>query len=421
MKVGIIGSGGREHAICKALNISNKVEQIYCFPGNAGTAEIAENVSLDSENFDELKSFIIEKKIDLVIVGPEKPLVDGIVDFLERNNIKVFGPNKVASQLEGSKIFTKNLCKKYAIPTANFGIFGNIENATQFIQKSSYPLVIKADGLASGKGVYICDNKDEAKIALKEIFDGKFGKANNLLIEEFLEGEEMSYFIVTDGITIKKFDTAQDHKRVFEGDKGKNTGGMGAYSPSRLINEKLDEKIMSKIIRPTMIALKEIGTKYKGFLYVGLMIKNNEPYLIEYNVRMGDPECQTILPKLKSDLLEIFLSCCNEQLSKTEIKWHDKKSLCIVLCSKGYPDNFRKNVSIKNLDKIKINENENFYHAGTNITEGEVYATGGRVLNFVCLSKNLLEARVKVIKSIISLNWSGGFYRKDIGYKVIDE
>ncbi len=421
MKVGIIGSGGREHAICKALDISSKVEQIYCFPGNAGTDEIAKNVSINSENFDELKNFIIKKKIDLIIVGPEKPLVGGIVDFLEKNNIKVFGPNKVASQLEGSKIFTKNLCKKYDIPTANFGIFQNIETATQFVQKSNYPLVIKADGLASGKGVYICDNKDEANIALKEIFDGKFGKANNLLVEEFLEGEEMSYFIVTDGITIKKFDTAQDHKRVFEGDKGKNTGGMGAYSPSRLINDELDKKIMSKIIRPTMKALREIGTNYKGFLYVGLMIKNNEPYLIEYNVRMGDPECQTILPKLKSDLLEIFLSCCNEKLKETEIKWHDEKSLCIVLCSKGYPDDYKKNVLLENLNKIKVGENENFYHAGTNITNGEVYATGGRVLNFVCLSKNLSEARAKVIKSIISLNWNGGFYRKDIGYKVIDE
>jgi phosphoribosylamine--glycine ligase len=237
MKVGIIGSGGREHAICHSLSTSKRVEQIYCFPGNAGTAIIAKNISLNLENFNDLKEFIILNKIDLIIVGPEKPLVDGIVDFLETHNIKVFGPNKLASQLEGSKIFTKNLCAKHNIPTAKFGIFKNINDARQFIAKINYPLVIKADGLASGKGVYICENNKDAELAIKEIFAGKFGKAENLLIEEFLKGEEMSYFIISDGKTIKKFDTAQDHKRVLEGDKGKNTGGMGAYSPSRLITK----------------------------------------------------------------------------------------------------------------------------------------------------------------------------------------
>jgi len=421
MKVGIIGSGGREHAICHTLNITKKIDQIYCFPGNAGTAEIAKNISINLENFNELKDFIILKKIDLIIVGPEKPLVDGIVDFLERYNIKVFGPNKIASQLEGSKIFTKKLCERYNIPTAKFGIFNDIDSATEFIKNAKYPLVIKADGLASGKGVYICENNKDAGLAIREIFDGKFGVANNLLIEEFLKGEEMSYFIITDGKTIKKFDTAQDHKRVLEGDNGKNTGGMGAYSPSRLINEELDKKIISKIINPTIKGLKKIGTDYKGFLYAGLMIVDNEPYLIEYNVRMGDPECQTILPKLKSDLLEIILSCCNEKLSETEIKWHDKKSLCIVLCSKGYPDEFKKNVLIKDLNKIIIDKYEYCYHAGTAIIEQKIYATGGRVLNFVCLSQNFLEARTKVINSINSLNWNGGFYRKDIGYKVISK
>jgi len=421
MKVGIIGSGGREHAICHALNNTKKIKQIYCFPGNAGTAEIADNISLNLENFDELKDFVVSNKIDLIIVGPEKPLVDGIVDYLESYNIKVFGPNKLASQLEGSKIFTKNLCKKYEIPTAKFGIFHNIDDATLFIKKTKYPVVIKADGLASGKGVYICEDSKDSELAIKEIFDGKFGKAENLLIEEFLRGEEMSYFIISDGKTIKRFDTAQDHKRVLEGDKGKNTGGMGAYSPSRLINEELDNKIISRIIEPTIKGLKEIGINYKGFLYAGLMIVNNEPYLIEYNVRMGDPECQTILPKLKSDLLEIFLSCCDKKLNETEIKWHDKKCLCVVLCSKGYPDKFKKNVLIKNLNKIKFNDSEYCYHAGTNITKDLIYATGGRVLNFVCLSDNFLEARTKIINSINSLNWDAGFYRKDIGYKVIDK
>ena len=421
MKVGIIGSGGREHAICHQLNSSKKIKNIYCFPGNAGTAKIAENISLDLRNFDEIRDFIKQKNIDLIIIGPEQPLVDGMVDYLETHNIMVFGPNKIASQLEGSKIFTKNLCKKYNIPTAKFGIFQNISAANQFIEKTKYPLVIKADGLASGKGVYICEIADEAKLAIAEIFNGKFGKAENILIEEFLNGEEMSYFIITDGKTIKRFGTAQDHKRVGEGDIGKNTGGMGAYSPSRLINEELDKKILSKIIEPTIKGLKELGTNYKGFLYAGLMILENEPYLIEYNVRMGDPECQTILPKLKTDLLEIFLSVCNEKLCDIEIIWHNKKSLSIVLCSKGYPDEFKKDILIKNLNKAKLDKNEYCYHAGTTIVNEQIYATGGRVLNFVCVSENFLEARKKIINSIDSLSWDGGFYRKDIGYKVIDE
>ena len=421
MKVGIIGSGGREHAICHKLSSIKKVKQLYCFPGNAGTSKIAQNISINLNNFDELKNFIKLNKINLMIIGPEKPLVDGIVDFLEEQNIKVFGPNKVASQLEGSKIFTKNLCKKYNIPTANFGIFQNINDAKQFLKKTKYPIVIKADGLASGKGVYICDKPEEAKIAINEIFEGKFGIANNLLIEEFLKGEEMSYFIISDGKTVKKFGTAQDHKRVSEGDVGKNTGGMGAYSPSRLINEELDKKILSKIIEPTIQGLKEIGTSYKGFLYAGLMIVEGEPYLIEYNVRMGDPECQTILPKLKSDLLEIFLSCCNEKLNETKIVWHNKKSLCIVICSKGYPDKFNKNVLIENLSKIKLSTNEYCYHAGTELIDKKIYAIGGRVLNFVCLSENFALSRTQIIDSIKSLNWNGGFYRKDIAYKVINE
>ena len=421
MKVGIIGSGGREHAICESLSKSGKVEEIYCFPGNAGTAKIAKNIVIDLENFVNLKEFVFLKKIDLIIIGPEKPLVNGIVDFLEKNKIKVFGPNQIAAQLEGSKIFTKNLCKKYNIPTAEFGVFSNKENSIAFIENSNYPLVIKADGLASGKGVYICEKIEEAKEAINEIFEGKFGEAKNLLIEEFLDGEEMSYFIISDGKTIKSFGTAQDHKRVLEGDLGKNTGGMGAYSPSRLINNELEQKILDKVITPTLKGLKNLGTSYKGFLYAGLMIINNEPYLIEYNVRMGDPECQTILPKLDSDLLDILMSCCNGTLNETQINWHNKKSLCVVLCSKGYPDKFKKNLLIKNLDKIKYDENEYCYHAGTKIIKNEIYSEGGRVLNFVCVSDSFSESRNKIFQSISSLNWNNGFFRKDIGYKVIDE
>ena len=421
MKVGIIGSGGREHAICHALSASNKINEIYCFPGNAGTSQIANNINLNLKDFNELKNFILSKKINLIIVGPEKPLVEGIVDFLEQYNIKVFGPNKIASQLEGSKIFTKNICEKYNIPTAKFGIFKNINDANKFLEKKNYPLVVKADGLASGKGVYICANEYDAQVAINEIFEGKFGKAENLLIEEFLEGEEMSYFIITDGKTIKNFGTAQDHKRVLEGDLGKNTGGMGAYSPSRMISNQLEEKILKKIIQPTIQSLQEIGVNYKGFLYAGLMIIKNEPYLIEYNVRMGDPECQTILPKLDSDLIDIILACCDEKLNEIEIKWHNKKSICIVLCSNGYPNDFKKNVLIEGLSKIKLNDNEYCYHAGTIKNKDEVYATGGRVLNFVCLSEDFSKARMRIINLINSLNWNGGFFRKDIAYKVIDK
>jgi len=420
MKVGIIGSGGREHAICHSLRKSKKINKIYCFPGNAGTAEIAENIDLNLENFDELKRFIIKSSIDLIVVGPEKPLVDGIVDFLEKNQIKVFGPNKFCSQLEGSKIFTKKLCEKYNIPTAKFGIFTNFKDAQKFLEKIEYPTVVKADNLASGKGVYICSNIFEASNAIKEIFDGKFGLAEKVLIEEFLKGEEMSYFIITDGKTISKFGTAQDHKRVLEGDLGKNTGGMGAYSPSRLFNKELDEKIMNKIINPTIKGIEDYGSKYKGFLYAGLMIVKGEPYLIEYNVRMGDPECQTIIPKLETNLLDIFIACINEKLSDIKFKWIDKKSLCVVLCSKGYPETFEKNIIIKNFNSINLTEKDYLFHAGTKKINNEIYATGGRVLNFVSLSDNFFDAREKIHKNLENLNWKNGYFRKDIGYKVID-
>ena len=420
MIVGIIGSGGREHAICQSMNNSSKIKKIFCFPGNAGTKKIAENIDLDLENFEAIKKFIFDNKIELIIIGPEKPLVSGLVDYLEKFEIKVFGPNKLASQLEGSKIFTKKLCQKFKIPTAKFGIFENKESAKEFLIKTNYPIVIKADNLASGKGVYICDNEKNAMIAVEEIFNGKFGIAKNLLIEEFLEGEEMSFFTIHDGNVFKSFDTAQDHKRVLEGDKGKNTGGMGAYSPSRLINNELKNKIIKKIIEPTLKGLAELGTVYKGFLYTGLMIIKNEPYLIEYNVRMGDPECQTILPKLKTDLTDIFLACCEEKLSEVNIEWLNKKSLCIVVCSKGYPDLFEKNVEIKNLKKIKLNKNEFLFHAGTSEKNDKVYAIGGRVLNFISLAENLRSARENIVANLKKLNWSGGFYRKDIGHKVID-
>ncbi len=420
MKVGIIGSGGREHALCEALSKSKKISKIYCFPGNAGTEKFAENVSLKIDDLETLKNFVLSEKIELIIVGPEKPLVEGIVDFFENINIPIFGPNKFASQLEGSKIFTKKVCEKYNIPTAKFGVFENIQKAKIFLNETKFPLVVKADGLAAGKGVYICEYKENAINAIEEIFNGKFGKAKNVLIEEFLKGEEMSYFVISDGKDIQKFQTAQDHKRVGEGDTGKNTGGMGAYSPSRLINKDLDNKILERIIYPTLNALRDMNCEYKGFLYAGLMIVKNEPFLIEYNVRMGDPECQTILPKLKSDFLEIIQACTKKQLKKIKIDWQDINSLCIVLCSKGYPDQYKKNILINNLDEINLNQNQKIFHAGTKKVDNKTVSNGGRVLNFVNLSKTFEQARDKNIEIIKKINWEEGFYRKDIGYKVIE-
>jgi phosphoribosylamine--glycine ligase len=419
MKVGIIGSGGREHALCGAFKKGANIEKIYCIPGNAGTGLIATNVNLKIEDFEQIKKFVIDKKIDLVVVGPEKPLVDGLVDYLEENNIEVFGPNKVASQLEGSKIFTKNLCKKYNIPSADFGVFEQMNLAKKFIRTSKYPLVVKADGLAAGKGVYICENIEQANSAVEEIFGGKFGASNKVLIEEFLKGEEMSFFIISDGKSIKKFGTAQDHKRLEEGDNGPNTGGMGAYSPSRFENEELDKKILNKIIYPTLEALKDLNTSFKGFLYAGLMIVDNEPFLIEYNVRMGDPECQTILPRLKTDFSEIMLAVIEKKLAYQKIEWDNKKTLSIVLCSNGYPSQYKNNVEIKNLEKILLEENEFIFHAGTKLINSNIYSNGGRVLNVVIKSENFKKCQSIALDLLKKINWTGGFYRKDIGFKVI--
>ena len=420
MKVGVIGNGGREHALCSSLKNSDKIKQIYCFPGNAGTSSIAENVNIDLNNFEKLKDFIIQNDINFIIVGPEKPLVDGIVDYLQKYKIKVFGPNKVASQLEGSKIFTKKLCEKYKIPTAKFGIFSNTKEALSFLQNCTFPIVIKADGLAAGKGVYISENYTEASKAVHEIFDGKFGNAENLLIEEFLRGEEMSFFIISDGQSYKMFGTAQDHKRVFEGDQGKNTGGMGAYSPSRLETLELNKKIINKIIEPTLKGLKNLNCEYKGFLYAGLMIVNGEPFLIEYNVRMGDPECQTLLPKLKTDFSVIINKCIEQQLHELEIEWYDDKSICIVLCSKGYPDKYQKNLTI-DLEKLNIKKNQFIFHAGTKKVNNAILSDGGRVLNIVTRSNEFKSARESSLKLLKEINWDNGFYRKDIGHKVIKE
>ena len=420
MRIAILGSGGREHAFTYAISKSKKTKKIFCIPGNAGTAKIAENLELDINNFNSISEFVEKENIDLVIVGPENPLVNGIVDYLIKKKIMVFGPKKNSAMLEGSKIFTKKICEKYKIPTANFGIFKSKKFAIDFIENSKMPIVVKADVLAAGKGVYICNQKKDAVDAINEIFDGKFGVAKNILIEEFLDGEEMSFFVISDGKDYKCFQTAQDHKRVGEGDTGKNTGGMGAYCPSKLINEKLEKKILEKIIDPTFNALKEIKEEYVGFLYAGLMIKDNEPFLIEYNVRMGDPECQTILPLLETDFLDLILACMNKELKDFKISWKNEKSMCIVLCAQGYPDRYEKNIIIENLPLIRDDESNFLFHAGTKINQNNIYSAGGRVLNFVNISNNFYHSRENIIKQIKKLDWKKGFFRKDIGHRVIE-
>ncbi len=325
MNIGLIGSGGREHALCHKIFESQITKKIICFPGNAGTSKIAENINIDILNFKEVFKYIKLYDIDLVVVGPEEPLVKGLVDFLLKKKIKVFGPNKFAAKLEGSKAFMKNLCRKNKIPTANYKICDRRSQVSSFLKKSKLPIVVKADGLASGKGVTICQSKRQVLKSTNEIFNGRFKTSKKLILEEYLEGEEASYFLVVDKNNFKFFGSAQDHKRVGEKDTGPNTGGMGAYSPAPIINKNLEKKILKKIVKPTLSALRKKKRAYKGFLYVGLMIKNNEPYLIEYNVRMGDPECQVILPRLKTDLVKIILSSVNDKLKYTKILWHKKK------------------------------------------------------------------------------------------------
>jgi len=419
MNIGLIGSGGREHALCKKIYESRKVKKIFCFPGNAGTAEIATNIDVNILNFKEILKLIHFHKIDLVIVGPEEPLVKGIVDFLKKNNVKVFGPNKYASKLEGSKAFMKKLCSQNKIPTAKFKICNNKKQVISFLNRCVLPIVVKADGLAAGKGVTICNSKKKVLKISSEIFKGKFKSSKKLILEEFIDGEEVSYFLVVDKTSFKFFGSAQDHKRVYENDRGPNTGGMGAYSPAPIIKKSLEKKIISKIVRPTLLALKKRKKSYTGFLYVGLMIKNNEPYLIEYNVRMGDPECQVILPRLKTDLLKIIINTIFNKLNLTKIEWKREKSMVIVLCSKGYPGNYQKNKIIKNFNKINLSKNNFIFHAGTKKRNEILFSNGGRVLNIVSIGNNFLTIRKKIISIIKKINWRSGFYRKDIGWKVI--
>ena len=420
MNLAVIGSGGREHAICYKLKQSKTLKKLICIPGNAGTQKIAENIKEDISDFDALYQIIKKQNIDIVIVGPEQPLVEGLVDYLNEKNVRVFGPNKFSSQLEGSKAFMKNLCKKNNIPTANFGVFNNFDDASNFIKKNRTPIVVKADGLAAGKGVTVCKSTEEALKNTREILKGKFKSSRLVVLEEFLEGEELSYFTIVDENSYHFFGSAQDHKRVGEKDTGPNTGGMGAYSPSPLLTNKLEEKIKTKIIEPTLKAMKGLGSPYKGFLYAGLMINKGEPYLIEYNIRMGDPECQVLMMRLETDLLKIIDSAIKNKLKDLIIKWSKKNSITIVLCAKGYPSNYIQDSEIKNLSDILTDENNQIFHAGTYEKNNKIYSNGGRVLNVTSSSEKLIKARDKSLANINKINWSDGFFRKDIGWRIIN-
>ncbi len=421
MNIAVIGSGGREHAICKSVVKSKKLKKIFCIPGNAGTENIAKNVKLDPNNFSKLLKFLRFNKINLVIVGPEEPLVNGLSDFLTSRNIKVFGPNKYAARLEGSKAFMKELCRKNNIPTADFKICKNKNDINNFLNKNKLPIVVKADGLAAGKGVTICKSKKQILKISKEIFDGKFKSSKKIVLEEFIVGEEASYFIIVDKNNFKFFGTAQDHKKVGEKDRGPNTGGMGAYSPSNIINKDIENKVINRIIKPTLAALKHKKKNYTGFLYAGLMIKNGEPYLIEYNVRMGDPECQVILPRLKTDFLKIINYSVQNKLNKIKINWKNKKCMTIVLCSKGYPASYKKNQIINNLNMINLRKNFFIFHAGTKIMNDNLVSNGGRVLNVTGLGNKFKDIRKDIIKILKKINWKKGFYRKDIGWRIINK
>ncbi|MDA9619025.1 phosphoribosylamine--glycine ligase [Candidatus Pelagibacter bacterium] len=421
MNIGLIGSGGREHALCKKVYESKLAHNIVCFPGNAGTSKLATNVEVDILDFKKILKLIRFHNIDLVIIGPEEPLVNGMVDYLKKNKIKVFGPNKYAAKLEGSKAFMKMICIKNKIPTAKFKICNEMKQVKKFLNNCKLPLVVKADGLAAGKGVSICKSKKQVVKETSDIFKGKFKTSKKVVLEEFLKGEEVSYFVIVDKKSFKFFGTAQDHKRVYENDKGPNTGGMGAYSPAPIVSKGLETKIISKIIKPTLKALKNKKKPYTGFLYVGLMIKNNEPYLIEYNIRMGDPECQVILPRLKTDIVKIFRYAILNKLEKIKINWKKQKSMTIVLCAKGYPGAYKKNLIINNINKIKLSKKDSIYHAGTKLLNGEVRSNGGRVLNVSSIGDNFLKIRERIILNIKKLNVKNSFYRKDIGWKVISK
>ena len=420
MKVLVLGSGGREHALCWAISKSPLCKKLFCIPGNAGIKSVAECINIKINNFNSLKKFIKKEKINFVIVGPEEPIVNGIVDKLNKLKIKVFGPNKKASILESSKTFTKDFCKRNNIPTANYKIFRNYKDAINYVQNIKYPIVIKASGLAGGKGVFIIKNKFEAKKTLRDLMiKRKLGMSGKeVVIEDYLVGEEISCLALVDGKNYNPLLLSQDHKRIYENDKGPNTGGMGAYCPLPYLKKNIQNKINKEIIEPTIKAMNKEKRPFSGVLYAGLMLVKGKIYLIEYNVRFGDPECQPLIFLLKSDLLKILNNCVNKKLNKTKIKWKKEYAISVVMVNKGYPGKFRKNSIIKNLNLVTEDENTKVFHSGTSLdNQNNIIASGGRVLAITSKDKNFNNAKKKVYEVVKKIKWKNSFFRKDIGFR----
>ena len=421
MNILLIGSGGREHAIAKKLYESPDTKKIFCTPGNPGTEKYAVSVVLNTSNHNEILSYCKNNEINLVVIGPEIPLVEGLVDFLNKYNILVFGPKKFAAKLEGSKKFTKEICEKYNIPTAKYKSFNEENLAIDYLKIQNFPIVIKADGLAAGKGVIIAENLNEGIDAIKKIFSGIFDKAGNkIIIEEFLIGEEVSFFILADENNFIELTSAQDHKRIGLNDTGPNTGGMGAYSPAPIMTDELKKKTIERIIKPTLEAMKKLGCPFTGILYAGLMITNEGPKLIEYNVRFGDPECQVILPRLKTDLLSLIVNCCRNKLSESIVEWNKNYALTIVMASEGYPGSYKKDQLITGIDSAEKNSNTTIFHAGTKKSGNSIMTNGGRVLSVTCFGKTVKEANLNAINAIKLIKWDNSYYRSDIGWKAIE-
>ncbi|HTE75463.1 MAG TPA: phosphoribosylamine--glycine ligase [Xanthobacteraceae bacterium] len=426
MNILLLGSGGREHALAWKMAASPLTERLYCAPGNAGIAQEAECVALDLSDHAAVVAFCREHKVDLVVVGPEAPLCAGIVDDLESAGIKAFGPTRAAAQLEGSKGFTKDLCRANGIPTAAYARFKDAAAAKAHIHSHGAPIVVKADGLAAGKGVVVAQSQAEAEAAVDMMFAGGIFVSNpgeaggEIVIEDFLDGEEASFFALCDGETAIPLATAQDHKRAFDGDKGPNTGGMGAYSPAGNIDLAMSGRIMNEIIAPTMRAMKAMGTPYKGVLYAGLMITAEGPKLIEYNARLGDPETQVLMLRLMSDLVPALLASRDGVLKSFDLRWYAEPALTVVMAAKGYPGNYARGTVIEGLDEAAAVEGVEIFHAGTKMDGGRILANGGRVLNVSATGKTVREAQARAYEAIARIRWPEGFYRHDIGWRAVE-
>ena len=419
MRILVIGSGGREHALCWALAKSDRVEAIYCAPGNGGISEVAEIVALGVDQFDELGQFAVDEGIDLVVVGPEAPLAAGITEHLEGLGVKVFGPSQAATQIEASKAFTKDLCRRYEIPTATYEVFDDADEALAYVREQGAPIVLKADGLAAGKGVIVAQTLEEAEEGIGQIMEDRaFGKAGaKLVIEEFLEGQELSIMAFVDGDVVRPMVAAQDHKRAFDGDEGPNTGGMGTYSPVPQIPQAQIEQAIETIIEPTAKAMVEEGTPFRGVLFAGLMMTDDGPELIEFNARFGDPETQVVLPRLTSDLADILEAAVDGRLDQVEIEWSDQAAVCVVLASGGYPISYEKGFEIEGLDQVE----QLVFHAGTARDGDRLLTAGGRVLGVVGQGADIEEARARAYEGADGITFDGLHHRSDIAQKAIGE